>query len=192
MQKLRKGRILAYQPEWPDKYAAIASQPARGTGRTGAAHRPHRLHLRARVRKRHHRRAGGHRRLSAGAGRALRPRRLYPIAGTSPVTMSRQPGRDPRATGRSAITSQKATAAGFTSTCGGRGSANGRYALLLRDYLRAHPLAAAAYTQVKIALARHGPTDWDLYYNVKDPVCDIIMAGARTRAAAGWRTKHYG
>ena len=58
------------------------------------------------------------------------------------------------------------------------GSANGRYALLFRDYLRTHPLATAAYAQVKQALARHGPTDWDLYYEVKDPVCDIIMAGA--------------
>ncbi len=72
------------------------------------------------------------------------------------------------------------------------GSANGRYALLFRDYLRAHPLAAAAYAQVKVALARHGPADWDLYYDVKDPVCDIIMAGAEDWvAAAGWRTERY-
>src|SRR5260221_2287102 len=53
------------------------------------------------------------------------------------------------------------------------GSANGRYALLFRDYLRTHSLAAAAYAQVKQALAHHGPTDWDLYYDVKDPICDI-------------------
>ena len=72
------------------------------------------------------------------------------------------------------------------------GSANGRYALLFRDYLRTHPLAAAAYAQVKQALARHGPTDWDLYYEVKDPVCDIIMAGAEDWAAAShWRTEYY-
>ena len=72
------------------------------------------------------------------------------------------------------------------------GSANGRYALLFRDYLCTHPLAAAAYAQVKQALARHGPTDWDLYYEVKDPVCDIIMAGAEDWAAAShWRTEYY-
>src|SRR5437016_2929296 len=46
------------------------------------------------------------------------------------------------------------------------GSANGRYALLFRDYLRAHPLAAQAYGQAKKALALHDPTDWDLYYDV--------------------------
>lgn len=72
------------------------------------------------------------------------------------------------------------------------GSANGRYALLFRDYLRTHPLAAAAYAQVKQALARHAPTDWDLYYDVKDPVCDIIMAGAEDWAASThWATERY-
>jgi GrpB-like predicted nucleotidyltransferase (UPF0157 family) len=72
------------------------------------------------------------------------------------------------------------------------GSANGRYALLFRDYLRAHPLAAGAYAQAKTALAQHGPTDWDLYYDVKDPICDIIMAGAEDWAASsGWRIEHY-
>ena len=72
------------------------------------------------------------------------------------------------------------------------GSANGRYALLFRDYLRAHPLAAKAYGQAKVALAQHGPTDWDLYYDVKDPICDIIMAGAEDWAAStGWNVEHY-
>jgi GrpB-like predicted nucleotidyltransferase (UPF0157 family) len=72
------------------------------------------------------------------------------------------------------------------------GSANGRYALLFRDYLRAQAMAAAAYGQVKAALARHGPADWDLYYDVKDPVCDIIMAGAEAWAArTGWKLEHY-
>ncbi len=71
-------------------------------------------------------------------------------------------------------------------------SANGRYALLFRDYLRSHSLATAAYSQSKKALAQHGPTDWDLYYAVKDPICDIIMAGAEDWAASThWRIKHY-
>lgn len=72
------------------------------------------------------------------------------------------------------------------------GSANGRYALLFRDYLRAHPMAAAAYAQVKTALSNHDRTDWDLYYDVKDPVCDIVMDGANDWAAAtNWHPQHY-
>jgi GrpB-like predicted nucleotidyltransferase (UPF0157 family) len=72
------------------------------------------------------------------------------------------------------------------------GSANGRYALLFRDYLCAHPLAAAAYGQAKHALAAHDPNDWDLYYDVKDPICDILMAGAEDWAATtGWSLAHY-
>jgi hypothetical protein len=71
------------------------------------------------------------------------------------------------------------------------GNANGRYALLFRDYLRAHSLAAAACAQVKQALAQHGPFDWDRSYDVKDPVCALLMAGAEDWAAAmGWRTAH--
>jgi GrpB-like predicted nucleotidyltransferase (UPF0157 family) len=58
------------------------------------------------------------------------------------------------------------------------GTPNQRYPLLFRDYLRAHPLAAAAYAEVKRQLAAHAPTDWDLYYDIKDPICDIIMAAA--------------
>ena len=61
------------------------------------------------------------------------------------------------------------------------GRANQRYALLFRDYLRAHPLAAQAYAQVKIALAARHADDREYYYDVKDPVCDIIMAGGE-----GW------
>jgi GrpB-like predicted nucleotidyltransferase (UPF0157 family) len=58
------------------------------------------------------------------------------------------------------------------------GRANQRYALLFRDYLRTHSTAAAAYAQVKAALALLHPDDMDAYYEVKDPVCDIIMCGA--------------
>jgi GrpB-like predicted nucleotidyltransferase (UPF0157 family) len=58
------------------------------------------------------------------------------------------------------------------------GRANQRYALLFRDYLRADPRVAGAYKQVKEVLARLHPEDLDAYYDVKDPVCDIIMAAA--------------
>jgi GrpB-like predicted nucleotidyltransferase (UPF0157 family) len=63
------------------------------------------------------------------------------------------------------------------------GRANQRYALLFRDYLRVEPRAAGAYAQIKEALARLHPQDLDAYYDVKDPVCDIIMAAAERWAA---------
>jgi GrpB-like predicted nucleotidyltransferase (UPF0157 family) len=56
--------------------------------------------------------------------------------------------------------------------------ANQRYALLCRDYLRAAPVTAAAYARVKEALARLHPEDQEAYYDVKDPVCDIIIDAA--------------
>ena len=68
-----------------------------------------------------------------------------------------------------------------------RGRLNQRYALLCRDYLRADPAAAAAYAAVKRALAGHFGDDTDTYSDVKDPVVDVLMAGAEAWAAAtGW------
>ncbi len=64
------------------------------------------------------------------------------------------------------------------------GRLNQRYPLLFRDYLRAHPPVAEAYAQVKRALAKYHPDDMEAYYDVKDPVCDIIMGGAEEWAAA--------
>ncbi|HET9111405.1 MAG TPA: GrpB family protein [Ktedonobacterales bacterium] len=64
------------------------------------------------------------------------------------------------------------------------GRANQRYALLFRDYLRADPLARGGYERVKQALAHLHADDVDAYYDVKDPVCDIIMAGAERWASA--------
>jgi GrpB-like predicted nucleotidyltransferase (UPF0157 family) len=64
------------------------------------------------------------------------------------------------------------------------GRANQRYALLFRDYLRVDPQAAGAYSQVKEALARLHPEDLDAYYDIKDPVCDIIMGAAELWANA--------
>ncbi|HLJ65878.1 MAG TPA: GrpB family protein [Chloroflexota bacterium] len=67
------------------------------------------------------------------------------------------------------------------------GNPNQRYPLLFRDYLRAHPVAAALYAETKRQLSAHYPDDWDLYYDVKDPVCDLIMIAAEWWAAAtGW------
>jgi GrpB-like predicted nucleotidyltransferase (UPF0157 family) len=58
------------------------------------------------------------------------------------------------------------------------GRANQRYALLFRDYLRHSEPAARTYRAIKEALARLHPDDLDAYYDVKDPVCDLIMQGA--------------
>jgi GrpB-like predicted nucleotidyltransferase (UPF0157 family) len=61
--------------------------------------------------------------------------------------------------------------------------------LLFRDYLRFSPAAAAAYAQVKVALARLHPDDAKAYYDVKDPVCDLVMdAAERWAADTRWYT----
>jgi GrpB-like predicted nucleotidyltransferase (UPF0157 family) len=54
---------------------------------------------------------------------------------------------------------------------------NRRYALICRDYLRSHPMAAAAYAEIKLQLAKRFAEDVDSYYDIKDPVFDIIMSG---------------
>jgi GrpB-like predicted nucleotidyltransferase (UPF0157 family) len=67
------------------------------------------------------------------------------------------------------------------------GRLNQRYALLCRDYLRATPDAAAAYAAVKRALAARFPDDREVYADLKDPVFDVVMAGAEAWArATGW------
>ena len=68
------------------------------------------------------------------------------------------------------------------------GRFNQRYALLCRDFLRAHKGAADAYALIKRRLAAQAPTDIAAYYAIKDPMFDIIMAGAEEWAArVGWR-----
>lgn len=62
------------------------------------------------------------------------------------------------------------------------GTYNQRYPLLCRDYLRQHGDAAKAYELVKIKLAKHFLNNLDAYYEIKDPVFDIIMAGAEAWA----------
>lgn len=66
------------------------------------------------------------------------------------------------------------------------GRPNQRYALLFRDYLRAHPAVAAAYAGLKRQLAHL--TDPDLYAEVKDPAVDLIYLAAEEWAASvGWQ-----
>ena len=64
-----------------------------------------------------------------------------------------------------------------------QGHANQRYALLFRDYLRAHPLMAAAYAELKRRLAQ-SLADPQMYPEVKDPAVDLIYLAAEDWAAA--------
>jgi len=65
------------------------------------------------------------------------------------------------------------------------GRANPRYAILFRDYLRAFPAIAQAYGRVKeVIVTNHPEQDMEAYYDLKDPVCDIINAGAEQWAVA--------
>jgi GrpB-like predicted nucleotidyltransferase (UPF0157 family) len=67
------------------------------------------------------------------------------------------------------------------------GRFNQRYPLLCRDYLRSHPFAAQAYGEIKRQLARYFPENVEAYYDVKDPVFDVLMAGAEEWASVtGW------
>jgi GrpB-like predicted nucleotidyltransferase (UPF0157 family) len=68
-----------------------------------------------------------------------------------------------------------------------RGRFNQRYPLLCRDFLRSHPIAAQAYGLIKQRLAARFPDDEDFYYDIKDPVFDMIVEGADAWAkAVGW------
>ena len=67
------------------------------------------------------------------------------------------------------------------------GSANQRYALLFRDFLRAHPATAQAYAELKRRLAVN-LADPETYPDVKDPAVDLIYFAAQDWAAAtGWQ-----
>lgn len=52
------------------------------------------------------------------------------------------------------------------------GRFNQRYPLLCRDYLHTHPLAMRAYEEISF------PHDTEAYYATKDPVFEVLMAGA--------------
>jgi GrpB-like predicted nucleotidyltransferase (UPF0157 family) len=68
------------------------------------------------------------------------------------------------------------------------GRANQRYPLLFRDYLRTHLVARDAYAIIKQQLARYHPEDEDAYYDIKDPVCDIIWSAAEEWAhSTNWQ-----
>jgi GrpB-like predicted nucleotidyltransferase (UPF0157 family) len=66
------------------------------------------------------------------------------------------------------------------------GRANQRYALLFRDYLRARPDIAEAYSRFKRLAAELVPGA-GTYTDLKDPVCDLIYLPAEEWAErTGW------
>lgn len=65
------------------------------------------------------------------------------------------------------------------------GNLNQRYALLFRDYLRAHPNSAAIVERIKRALAHYHPDDEEAYYDIKDPVYDLIWEAAKEWSIQG-------
>ena len=68
------------------------------------------------------------------------------------------------------------------------GRPNQRYALLFRDYLRAHPTSAQAYESLKRQLATLLRHDSDRYADVKEAGCDLIYLAAEEWApTVGWR-----
>ncbi|HEX6030670.1 MAG TPA: GrpB family protein [Tepidiformaceae bacterium] len=62
------------------------------------------------------------------------------------------------------------------------GHPNQRYALLFRDYLRAHPATVAAYAEAKRRLADAVP-DRAMYAETKDPTVDLIYLPAEEWAS---------
>jgi GrpB-like predicted nucleotidyltransferase (UPF0157 family) len=66
------------------------------------------------------------------------------------------------------------------------GSPNERFALLFRDFMRAHPDARDAWAIFKTELARIAE-DIDDYVEVKDPATDVVMVVAERWAdETGW------
>ncbi len=67
------------------------------------------------------------------------------------------------------------------------GNPNQRYALLFRDYLRAHPNSAQSIELIKREIAKRHADDPDAYYDIKDPVYDLIWDAAQDWSRhTGW------
>jgi len=67
------------------------------------------------------------------------------------------------------------------------GNPNQRYALLFRDYLRAHPNSVRTVELIKRELVKRHADDEDAYYDIKDPVYDLIWDAAQDWARqTGW------
>ena len=68
------------------------------------------------------------------------------------------------------------------------GNPNQRYAILFRDYLRAHPHSATTVALIKREIAKRHADDVEAYYDIKDPVYDLIWNAAQDWAGhTGWQ-----
>lgn len=68
------------------------------------------------------------------------------------------------------------------------GHPNQQYALLFRDYLRAHPNSARSIELIKREIAKRHAEDLDAYYDIKDPVYDLIWnAALEWSQYTGWK-----
>jgi GrpB-like predicted nucleotidyltransferase (UPF0157 family) len=68
------------------------------------------------------------------------------------------------------------------------GNLNQKYPLLFRDYLRAHPNSARSIELIKREIAKRHAEDVDTYYDIKDPVYDLIWDAAQDWAKiTGWK-----
>jgi GrpB-like predicted nucleotidyltransferase (UPF0157 family) len=68
------------------------------------------------------------------------------------------------------------------------GNPNQRYPLLFRDYLRAHSNSARTVELIKRQIARYHADDVEAYYDIKDPVYDLIWDAAQEWARiTGWQ-----
>ncbi len=59
------------------------------------------------------------------------------------------------------------------------GNPNQKYPLLFRDYLRAHPSSTKTIELIKLEIVKRHANDVDTYYDIKDPVYDLIWDAAR-------------
>jgi len=59
------------------------------------------------------------------------------------------------------------------------GNPNQRYPLIFRDYLRAHSNSARATEQIKREIVKRHADDVEAYYDIKDPVYDLIWDAAQ-------------
>jgi len=60
-----------------------------------------------------------------------------------------------------------------------QGNPNQKYPLLFRDYLRAHPKSAQSIELIKREIAKRHADDVESYYDIKDPVYDLIWDAAQ-------------
>jgi len=68
------------------------------------------------------------------------------------------------------------------------GNPNQKYPLLFRDYLRAHPNSAKSIELIKREIAKRHAEDVDAYYDIKDPVYDLIWdAALEWSRYTGWK-----